>query len=319
MLFRPLLAAVLLSLAPSSVVVEYVIPRPGNFPHDPAVGPDGIVWYTDYANSTVGRLDPETGRITDVATPTPNSLPHGIEVGADGMVWYTGQRAGVIGRLDPATMTITEFPLPPETDHPHTPHLLGGRVWFTDANNNRYGVLDPATGRVQTWESAEPGNTIPYGLVHGPDGMLYIAHFGINAIGQVNPADGSERLFRLPNAEARPRRLQVASDGIVYYTDYARGFLGALDPRSGAVREFPCTTPNAGPYGMVIDNEGMVWFNESANSLMRKFDPRSGRMESIRIPTAGSTVRHISIDRTRGRLWLALSGTGRLGKIDLHQ
>jgi hypothetical protein len=40
-------------------------------------------------------------------------------------------------------------------------------------------------------------------------------------------------------------------------------------------------------------------------------------METIRIPTPGSVVRNISVDSARSRVWLALSGTGRIGKIEL--
>ena len=36
---------------PAATVVEYLLPRPKAFPHDPAVARDGIVWYTDQANS----------------------------------------------------------------------------------------------------------------------------------------------------------------------------------------------------------------------------------------------------------------------------
>jgi streptogramin lyase len=81
-------------------VVEYKIPRERAFPHDPAVGADGIVWYTDQQNSFIGRLDPATGKITDYPTPTPASGPHGIVVAPDGGVWYTAQRIGKLGRLD---------------------------------------------------------------------------------------------------------------------------------------------------------------------------------------------------------------------------
>src|SRR5678816_75972 len=137
-LFLPAVAALLTGLRPIGLstapnddrtagrpvaltVVEYPIPRPGSFPHDPAVGADGIVWYTDQTNSFIGRLDPATGVITDFPTPTPKSGPHGIEVGPDGMVWYTAQRVGKIGRLDPKTKEITEFQLPAVTRYPHTP------------------------------------------------------------------------------------------------------------------------------------------------------------------------------------------------------
>ena len=55
--------------APAPTIVEYVIPRPGNFPHDPAVAKDGSIWYTDQHNSYIGHLDPETGKIVDYPTP----------------------------------------------------------------------------------------------------------------------------------------------------------------------------------------------------------------------------------------------------------
>ena len=76
-----LLSAPGVRVAPPTIV-EYVIPRPDNFPHDPAVAADGSVWYTDQRNSYIGRLDPETGKIVDYPTPTPGSGPHGLIVGA---------------------------------------------------------------------------------------------------------------------------------------------------------------------------------------------------------------------------------------------
>ena len=112
-------------LAPPAVI-EYPIPRPGSFPHDPAVAADGSVWYTDQRNSYIGHLDPRNGRIVDYPTPTPASGPHGITVAPDGQVWYTGQAAGVLGRLDPRSGRITEFPLPAAVRNPHTPVFHGG-------------------------------------------------------------------------------------------------------------------------------------------------------------------------------------------------
>src|SRR5574342_1019460 len=90
-------------------VVEYQRPRSGAFPHDPAVGKDGAVWYTDQANSYIGRLDPATGKVTDYPTPTPASGPHGIVVAPDGGVWYTANFTARLGRLDPATGQVREF------------------------------------------------------------------------------------------------------------------------------------------------------------------------------------------------------------------
>jgi hypothetical protein len=41
---------------------RWAVATAGARPHDPAIGPDGSVWYTGQANGTIGRLDPTTGR-----------------------------------------------------------------------------------------------------------------------------------------------------------------------------------------------------------------------------------------------------------------
>src|SRR5205809_3008243 len=184
---RPVLILALLQLAATAApaaapvsaatVVEYLLPRPKAFPHDPAVGRDGIVWYTDQANSYIGRLDPATGQVTDYPTPTQASGPHGIIVAPDGGVWYTGNFKGRLGRLDPATGAIKEYMLPAEARDPHTPLYSGGKIWFTSQGADLYGALDPATGQAKLFPVPTPGAR-PYGLVAGPDGSIRMALVG---------------------------------------------------------------------------------------------------------------------------------------------
>lgn len=47
------------------------------------------------------------------------------------------------------------------------------------------------------------------------------------------------------------------------------------------------------------------------------FDPATGEEVTVPIPTAGAIVRYMVLDPERERLWLASSGTGRIGLIDL--
>jgi virginiamycin B lyase len=203
----PALVALPIANAPLAIV-EYQLPRPNAFPHDPAVARDGSVWYTDQVNSYIGHLDPTTRRVTDYATPTPKSGPHGIVIAPDGMVWYTANRVGKIGELDPATGHIREFVLPNEARDPHTPLVLGGDVWFTVQQSNMYGRLDPRTGDVKTWHVNVP-RALPYGMVKAPDGSIWIALFGTNRL-----------VHRLPARQA----------GLVRSTD-------ARDPRMVVTRE----------------------------------------------------------------------------------
>jgi virginiamycin B lyase len=312
----PALGLVAAAASPLAVV-EYQIPRERAFPHDPAVGADGIVWYTDQTNSFIGRLDPATGKITDYPTPTPASGPHGIVVASDGGVWYTAQRASKLGRLDPKTGKIEEYSLPAGARDPHTPLVRKGMVWFTVQRGNTYGRLDPRTHEAKVWTVATQG-ALPYGMVNAPDGSIWVALFGTNKLGRIDGESGELREITLPETGARPRRLAVDESGTVWYTDYARGYLGSYNPKNGAFKERP--SPGGGksaPYGIAIAPDGRIFYNEASPGTIVAFDRKTGKAETVGIPTHGSVVRNMSVDSTRNRLWLALSGTNRIGKIEL--
>jgi streptogramin lyase len=61
-----------------------------------------------------------------------------------------------------------------------------------------------------------------------------------------------------------------------------------------------------------------VWYDESSANAMVGFDPHDAKQLVVRIPTSGATVRNIAADAKRRCLWLALSGTGRIGKLELR-
>src|ERR1035438_6292582 len=42
-------------------IQEYDVPTPKSRPHDPALAPDGSLWYTGQGANKLGRLDPKTG------------------------------------------------------------------------------------------------------------------------------------------------------------------------------------------------------------------------------------------------------------------
>jgi streptogramin lyase len=42
-------------------IQEWAVPTKGAHPHDPAVGPDGALWFTEQMVNKLGRLDPKTG------------------------------------------------------------------------------------------------------------------------------------------------------------------------------------------------------------------------------------------------------------------
>src|SRR6516225_376934 len=50
---------------------EYTVPTPNSRPHDPAVAPDGSLWFTGQGANKIGRLDPGTGTFKEYALKTP--------------------------------------------------------------------------------------------------------------------------------------------------------------------------------------------------------------------------------------------------------
>src|SRR5436853_7065436 len=90
-------------------IKEYEVPTPRSRPHDPALAPDGSLWYTGQGANKLGRLDPKTGEFKEYPLKTRDSGPHGLVADKDGNIWFTAISGGYIGKLDPKTGEITEY------------------------------------------------------------------------------------------------------------------------------------------------------------------------------------------------------------------
>ena len=68
-------------------------------PEGIASGPDGNLWFTNVANSSIGRITPE-GEIANF-TGEGIERPTGITAGPDGNLWFTNNGNSSIGRITP--------------------------------------------------------------------------------------------------------------------------------------------------------------------------------------------------------------------------
>jgi virginiamycin B lyase len=302
---------------------EFEVLTPKSRPHDPAVAPDGALWYTGQGANKLGRLDPKTGEFKEYPLKTPNSGPHGLVADKDSNIWFTAISAGYIGKLTPKTGEIAEY----RPDHgtkidPHTPVFdRNGILWFTNEETNDIGRLDPHSGKITLTKVPTP-HAIPYGIVILPNGRPFFCEFGANKLGSIDPGTMRIREYILPAAGARPRRIALAPDGTIYYTDYERGYLGHFDPSAGKLLK-EWSSPGGSesePYGIAITHDGEVWYSESGvkpNTLI-KFDPKSEAFSSMSIPSGGGVVRNMVATPDR-RLYLACSGVNKVAVVDLSQ
>jgi streptogramin lyase len=70
-------------------IQEYEVPTPHSRPHDPALAPDGSLWYTGQGANRLGRLDPKSGKFKEYPLKTLESGPHGLVADKDGNIWFT--------------------------------------------------------------------------------------------------------------------------------------------------------------------------------------------------------------------------------------
>ncbi len=277
-------------------IQEWDVPTQNSRPHDPAVAPDGSLWYTGMRSNTLGRVNPETGQITEFALKTPDSGPHGLVADKEGNIWFTANYKGYIGKLDPKTGKVIEYPIPdPAARGPHTPVFdQKDTLWFTVEEGSFVGRLDPLTGIIKLKKPPTPDSR-PYGIAVNSRGVPFFCEFGTNKIASINP-DTMEITEYLLTEGVRPRRLAITSNDIIYYTDFARGYLGLSDPSRREIKEWQSPGgAHARPYGITITPDGAVWYSESGvtpNTIVG-FDPGTKAFASWPIPSGGGVVRNM--------------------------
>jgi len=316
-LFMLMICTALVLAADTVKIDECQIPSADKFPHDPAVAPDGALWYTGMGSNSLGRLDVNSGQFRSYPLKRPDSGPHGLVADGSGNIWFTANYRGYIGRLDPRDGTVTEFPLPDKAAR--DPHSLvfdkTGTLWFTVQQGNFVGRLEPTTGKI-VLKSPLSRDSRPYGIAVNSLGIPFFCEFGTNRIGRVDPTSMAITEYLLPKG-ARPRRIAITSDDRVWYSDYQRGYLGRLDPRTGKVEEWPSPGGRRShPYGMTATPDDAVWYSESGvepNTIVR-FDPRTKKFSTWPVPSGGGVIRNM-VATPQGDIYIACSGVSKVGVV----
>src|SRR5205823_15023170 len=125
-------------------------------PYGIALDRAGNVWFCEIAGDRLGRLDPKTGTITEVALER-GAQPRRMALAPDGSLWVTLYGRGKLGRVDPAAQKIVkEYTLPAgERGGPYAVTVAGaGAGWGNETQTDSGVRLDPKT-------DALPAITLP--------------------------------------------------------------------------------------------------------------------------------------------------------------
>ena len=124
----------------------------GAHPYGMAVDGAKQIWFAQNGGRRVGRLDPQTGQITEYEMPFTDARPRRMAADREGHLWFclgTGDWAdgGKLARIDHRTQEITYFDPPSPNAGPSSPDVDRTRnlIWFSETPIDRLARFDPRT------------------------------------------------------------------------------------------------------------------------------------------------------------------------------
>ena len=245
-----LLAALVLGLpapADTGSVVEYAVPTTGSQPVSIVTGPDGNLWFTEFAADQIGRLSTD-GTFDEFPIPTAASQPDELTDGPDGNVWFAETAGNKIGRVTP-TGDVTEFGEGISPASQPTAIVAGpdGNLWFTEraltSHTGRIGRIS-LSGEVTEYSTGITGH--PLLIAAGSDGNLWFTESPGNKIGRMDPATMAVSEFPVPTFQSAPWEIAAGPDGNLWFTELLGNKIGRITT-DGEITEFPVPTPASRP------------------------------------------------------------------------
>jgi virginiamycin B lyase len=314
------------------IITEYDLPRPTIEPHDVIVDEHGMVWYTDFGEEFIGKLDPRTGALKEYPVPELKpGYPQGlldIEEDKAGNMWASMMYQGAIAKLDPKTEQLKTYPLPPElNDVMAQPNMLGmrydvdGKIWADSPGHYDIYRMDVKTG---TYEKLEPMKQLPDsrpGTIYGVDSdsrnNLYFTDFATDYIGRIDAETTKVSWFQTPTHMSRPRRIRIDPQDRIFFGEYQGNRIGMLDAKSGKITEWAMPTPWSGPYYVDWDKSGQLYTGGMTTDRLDRLDPKTGQVIEYLMPR-DTNMRRVFVDNstTPATIWTGSNHGAAVVKIE---
>jgi streptogramin lyase len=293
------------------LITEYDLPRRTIAPHDVRTDAKGFVWYSNFVENTLGRLDPASGAHREFTYPeTRPGFPTGalcLEPDADGNLWLSSMFQTGLVKFDVAKETFRHFALPKELSTEAAQQSMvmprssrvDGKVWSNEVSRQSILRLDTASGKFEQFDvfKSLPGSHAPYGLIADAANNLFFMDFGGEAIGRIDAKTGQTSLYPTPTRRSRPRRTMMDADGRVWFAEFAANKVARFDPKEESFREWEAPTPHTYPYDVFLDRNGELWSGSMSSDRILRMDPRTGASVEYLLPRP-TNVRRVFVDNS---------------------
>ncbi|HEU5274621.1 MAG TPA: carboxypeptidase regulatory-like domain-containing protein [Xanthobacteraceae bacterium] len=315
------------------IITEYDLPRPSIEPHDVIVGKDGNAWYTNFGEQNIGKLDPKTGKVTEIALPElKKGWPQGslgLRPDKDGNMWIGMMYQGAIGRVDPTTDKLTIYSLPPEMNKDMAQVNMvraesagvDGKVW---SQNNGFAAihrLDLASGNIETiapFKDSKAGeNHNIYDIIPDSQNNVYFTDFAQEHVGRVDAKTEKVTMYELPTKKSAPRRGMMDAQDRLWFGEYRGNKIAMFDTKAEKFSEWEMPLKWAAPYDVTVDKNGEVWTGSMMNDRVTRLDPKSGTFVDYLLPRE-TNIRRVFVDNstTPVTFWVGNNHGGSIVKLE---
>jgi streptogramin lyase len=295
------------------IITEYDLPRPTMQPHDVIVDGHGTVWYSDFGEQYIGKLDPKTGELTQIPIP---ELKAGYPLGAldlefdpnNGSLWMGMMYQAAIANFEPKSGTFKFYEIPKALNDKVTQlnmlglnYKLDGKLWTNNAGNQDIYRIDSTTSEYERFQPLKeyPG-TGPrsiYGIAPDSQNNLYFAEFVSNYIGRIDAKTLKVSWFKTPTLKSRPRRMEMDSQDRLWFAEYGGNRLAMFDTKAEEFTEWPLPTPWTAPYYVTWDKNGELWTGGMTTDRVVRLNPKTGEAVEYLLPRE-TNIRRVFVDNS---------------------
>jgi streptogramin lyase/predicted Ser/Thr protein kinase len=277
--------------------------RVGEDPTGIAIGEDGDIWVINQGDSTVNRIDPETGEV--IPAKSTLGIPTGVAAG-EGGVWITngfGSQSGTqVVRVDTADDSV-EIAFP--SDNAKAIIVAFGSLWLADADRDRVLRYDPedlsADPIAIPVDDDQIADEAPRSLAAGSGAAVGV--WVVNELGETIVRIDHETNEVASTFQVDAPTAVAADDSGIWATSETLDRVHHLDPVDGrALRTYQAVdgVPD-GPTAIAIAPSG-VWVGSDLDTAVARIDPESDTIDRLRL---GGITGWIAVDG-RGDVWVTV-------------
>jgi streptogramin lyase len=315
------------------VITEYDLPNRLIQPHDVMLDHDGTVWYSDFGQMFLGKMDPNTGKVTQYPIPeTKKGYPVGtlnLEIDKDNNPWIGVMYQSAIAKFDRKTETFKTWSTPKEwdTDAGQLGHLAiegtptDNKVWIKNSDGGNIYRLDLGTDKMENFgafKDPRTGRRIgTYGLHSDADNNVYLLDFAAGNIVKIDAKTKAPTVYVTPTPNSRPRRGRVDAEGRLWFAEYQGNAIGMFDPKAEKISEWKVPTPWSAPYDAEAGRNGEAWAGSMVTDRVARLDIKSGQYTEYQLPHS-TNIRRVHVDDSKkpGTLWVGNNHGASIVKVE---